>query len=99
MKRDFLTPEMNLDEQPASTAATTEHPGATMNSSETEKRGMLGAPPRMFNDELWDSQWYIWDKNRKYSKYTSMGIIEAWNMGYTGRGVVVSVLDDGKQQA
>lgn len=46
-----------------------------------------------YNDELWPYQWYI--HNPGLSKWDH-GITRAWEMGYTGSGVVVTVLDDGK---
>lgn len=56
------------------------------NESETiDKRAI-------YNDELWPHQWYIaHDGLQKYDH----GIMRAWDMGFTGRGVVVTVLDDG----
>ncbi|XP_053341402.1 proprotein convertase subtilisin/kexin type 5 [Clarias gariepinus] len=45
-----------------------------------------------FNDPKWDSMWYIrCDQNCT----TDMNIRAAWSRGYTGKGVVVSILDDG----
>ncbi|XP_030623096.1 proprotein convertase subtilisin/kexin type 5 [Chanos chanos] len=45
-----------------------------------------------FNDPKWDSMWYIHcDQNC----LTDMNIKAAWSRGYTGQGVVVSILDDG----
>uniref|UniRef100_A0A914L1P7 P/Homo B domain-containing protein n=1 Tax=Meloidogyne incognita TaxID=6306 RepID=A0A914L1P7_MELIC len=46
------------------------------------------------NDPLWKDMWYV--NNKFYdSKKIDHNVIEAWNLGYTGRGVVVSVIDDG----
>uniref|UniRef100_A0AC34G6W8 Uncharacterized protein n=1 Tax=Panagrolaimus sp. ES5 TaxID=591445 RepID=A0AC34G6W8_9BILA len=47
----------------------------------------------MFNDPLWPQQWQMHNFNT--SKKGDMRIIEAWGLGVTGRGVVVSILDDG----
>jgi len=44
-----------------------------------------------FNDPLWKSQWEV----NGITNEGSMRIAEAWAEGYTGRGVVVSILDDG----
>ncbi|KAI6203185.1 hypothetical protein M3Y94_00527500 [Aphelenchoides besseyi] len=44
-----------------------------------------------FNDPLWKIQWEMNGKN----EFGDMGITRAWKDGYTGRGVVVSILDDG----
>ena len=43
------------------------------------------------DDPLWDEEWYLTAFGGPYS----MNITEAWRMGYSGKGVVVSVLDDG----
>jgi subtilisin family serine protease len=45
----------------------------------------------LFNDPMFEKQWEINGKN----EYGSMRIVEAWAKGYTGKGVVVSILDDG----
>nr|CAD2171702.1 unnamed protein product [Meloidogyne enterolobii] len=46
------------------------------------------------NDPLWKDMWYV--NNKFYdSKKIDHNVIEAWDLGYTGRGVVVSVIDDG----
>jgi len=46
-----------------------------------------------FADPLWEEQWYLDDKR------TSMGldvnVIPVWNAGVSGKGVVVTILDDG----
>ncbi|KAF5909462.1 proprotein convertase subtilisin/kexin type 5-like, partial [Clarias magur] len=45
-----------------------------------------------FNDPKWGSMWYIHcDQNCT----TDMNIKAAWSRGYTGKGVVVTILDDG----
>lgn len=46
-----------------------------------------------FNDELWPSQWYIHSSG--FSRFDH-GITKVWEMGYTGKGIVVTILDDGK---
>ncbi|XP_072022013.1 neuroendocrine convertase 1-like [Amphiura filiformis] len=45
---------------------------------------------KKFDDPRWDDQWYLRD-SRKHS----MNVVPVWNRGITGKGVVVSVLDDG----
>ncbi len=50
-----------------------------------------------YNDPEWQSQWYLRDK--KFNENTDkldLHVIPVWRMGITGKGVVVSVLDDGK---
>ncbi|XP_061173285.1 furin-like protease kpc-1, partial [Saccostrea echinata] len=49
-----------------------------------------------FNDRLWRSQWYLNGGARLgNSGQFDMSVKGAWQMGYTGKGVVVSILDDG----
>jgi proprotein convertase subtilisin/kexin type 1 len=51
----------------------------------------------MFNDELWDHQWYLHD-TRYLSKNLpdiSLHVEAVWKKGITGKGVRVVVLDDG----
>ncbi|XP_021944042.1 furin-like protease 1, isoforms 1/1-X/2 isoform X2 [Folsomia candida] len=43
-----------------------------------------------FNDPRWIGQWYL---NRGAG--LDMNVIEAWNEGITGKGIVVTILDDG----
>ena len=45
---------------------------------------------QLFNDPKWPDMWYL---NR--GQGLDMNVEPAWRNGYTGRGVVVSVLDDG----
>ena len=42
------------------------------------------------NDPYWDKMWYL---NRE-NDFT-MNVIEAWKLGVTGKGVAVTILDDG----
>jgi len=50
-----------------------------------------------FNDPMWSKLWYInQDLNGESPKIqNSMRVKEAWKLGYTGKGVVVTILDDG----
>ncbi|CAG5125983.1 unnamed protein product, partial [Candidula unifasciata] len=43
-----------------------------------------------FNDPKWPIMWYL---NRGTG--LDMNVRKAWEMGYTGKGVVVTILDDG----
>jgi len=43
-----------------------------------------------FTDKEWPRQWYI---NR--GNQLDMNVQEAWDLGYTGKGVTVTILDDG----
>eukprot|EP00127_Corallochytrium_limacisporum_P000225 Clim_evm42s7 gene=Clim_evmTU42s7 len=45
----------------------------------------------LFRDPLYSFQWYLF--NREGSVHMNAG--EVWDMGYTGNGTVVSVIDDG----
>lgn len=64
-----------------------------------EKRGVhhnrittRGIQPR-FADPLWDEQWYLDDK--RTSMDLDINVIPVWNAGLSGKGVVVTILDDG----
>uniref|UniRef100_A0A0N4ZFP7 P/Homo B domain-containing protein n=1 Tax=Parastrongyloides trichosuri TaxID=131310 RepID=A0A0N4ZFP7_PARTI len=53
-----------------------------------------------FIDPLWKNQWQIHqnDENRQnvsIQKFYDMQIMETWEMGYSGKGIVISILDDG----
>ncbi|KAI9560352.1 hypothetical protein GHT06_014369 [Daphnia sinensis] len=51
---------------------------------------------RLFNDELWDHQWYMHDTRTKAAlPRLDLNVLPVYDMGYTGRGVTVLVLDDG----
>jgi subtilisin family serine protease len=49
----------------------------------------------LFNDEEWPYQWYL---NDACAQGYRMNVTGAWNMGYTGRNVVVSIIDDGVER-
>ncbi|XP_033749522.1 neuroendocrine convertase 1-like isoform X1 [Pecten maximus] len=49
-----------------------------------------------FNDPLWAKQWYIKDKVHDLTKQKfDLHVIPVWNQGITGKGIVITVLDDG----
>lgn len=53
---------------------------------------------KYYNDPMFPKQWYINNVGQladKRLKGRDMGILKAWKMGYTGKGVVVTVMDDG----
>ncbi|KAK9307456.1 hypothetical protein QLX08_002254 [Tetragonisca angustula] len=56
------------------------------------KRGP-STPRAVLNDEMWPQMWYL---NR--GKGLDMNVQEAWAEGITGRGVVVTILDDGLEK-
>jgi len=45
-----------------------------------------------FNDPEWDKQWYMHDDSEHGR---TMNISGAWRLGFTGKNVVVTILDDG----
>jgi hypothetical protein len=48
------------------------------------------------NDPLWSETWYL---NRKSTHdLPDMNVTGAWALGYTGKGVLVSFLDDGLER-
>ncbi|CAG9822494.1 unnamed protein product, partial [Phaedon cochleariae] len=51
-------------------------------------------PPHLFPDPLFREQWYL---NGGAKDGLDMNLAPAWQKGYTGKGVVVSILDDGIQ--
>lgn len=49
-----------------------------------------------FNDYLWPDQWYLHDtRSLENVPELDMRTIPVWNMGYTGKGIVITVMDDG----
>ena len=55
----------------------------------------LPIPKLPFPDPLYDSQWYLVGKA---AGGFDMNVRDAWNLGYTGKNVSVSILDDGIQR-
>ncbi|XP_043523370.1 neuroendocrine convertase 1-like isoform X1 [Frieseomelitta varia] len=50
----------------------------------------------MFNDELWDQEWYLQDtRSNKALPKLDLNVLSLYRLGVTGRGVRVAVLDDG----
>ncbi|XP_062310259.1 proprotein convertase subtilisin/kexin type 5b isoform X2 [Osmerus eperlanus] len=48
-----------------------------------------------FNDAKWSSMWYIHCNDDIHNCQSGMNIMGAWKRGYTGKDVVVTILDDG----
>nr|XP_054755926.1 proprotein convertase subtilisin/kexin type 5-like [Lytechinus pictus] len=49
-----------------------------------------------FSDPLWPNQWYLDGNFSGDSKpIASMNIQQAWDKGYTGAGIVITIMDDG----
>ncbi|XP_056379292.1 proprotein convertase subtilisin/kexin type 5 isoform X1 [Hyla sarda] len=52
-------------------------------------------PSAYFNDPKWPSMWYIHCSENAHHCQSDMNIVGAWKRGYTGKNVVVTILDDG----
>ncbi|XP_037714404.1 furin-like protease 1, isoforms 1/1-X/2 isoform X1 [Drosophila subpulchrella] len=61
-----------------------------MRPSRTSSRAMSMVDAMPFDDSKWPQMWYL---NRGGG--LDMNVIPAWKQGITGRGVVVTILDDG----
>ncbi|KAM3721271.1 Furin-like protease [Dirofilaria immitis] len=48
------------------------------------------------NDPLWSDMWYL--NPTVYDRGFDHNVREAWDLGYTGKGVVVTILDDGLER-
>ncbi|XP_062405981.1 proprotein convertase subtilisin/kexin type 6 [Sardina pilchardus] len=48
-----------------------------------------------FNDPKWSNMWYIHCTEKSSRCRSEMNILSAWQRGYTGKNVVVTILDDG----
>uniref|UniRef100_A0A914ZFZ0 P/Homo B domain-containing protein n=1 Tax=Panagrolaimus superbus TaxID=310955 RepID=A0A914ZFZ0_9BILA len=46
------------------------------------------------NDPLWPEMWYL-HRSEQFDGEMDHNVKEAWQLGYTGKGVVVTILDDG----
>ncbi|XP_033845941.2 proprotein convertase subtilisin/kexin type 5 [Periophthalmus magnuspinnatus] len=55
--------------------------------------------PLQFDNPKWSSLWFIRCSDRATGCRSHMNIAGAWKRGYTGKGVVVSVVDDGIEGA
>ncbi|NXG49474.1 NEC1 convertase, partial [Psilopogon haemacephalus] len=61
------------------------------------KRGtMRDLAEDLFNDPMWNQQWYLQDTRITPSlPKLDLHVIPVWQKGITGKGVVITVLDDG----
>ncbi|KAG9354047.1 hypothetical protein JZ751_012171, partial [Albula glossodonta] len=59
------------------------------------KRGCRATPTTQFTDPEWNKMWYMFCGDGALSCQSSMNIVGAWGRGYTGKDVVVTILDDG----
>nr|XP_054752893.1 neuroendocrine convertase 1-like [Lytechinus pictus] len=52
-----------------------------------------------FNDPLFKKQWYLYNDGQEgATPGMDMNLMPAWKLGYTGKGVVVTIVDDGMDQ-
>uniref|UniRef100_A0A4W3K9N4 Neuroendocrine convertase 1 n=2 Tax=Callorhinchus milii TaxID=7868 RepID=A0A4W3K9N4_CALMI len=50
----------------------------------------------MFNDVMWNQQWYLQDtRTSSFLPKLDLHVIPVWKKGITGKGIVLTVLDDG----
>ncbi|NWZ98128.1 PCSK6 convertase, partial [Nesospiza acunhae] len=60
------------------------------------KRQVRGEPHALpFNDPVWPNMWYLHCSDKNSRCRSEMNILAAWQRGYTGKNVVVTILDDG----
>ncbi|XP_034640794.1 proprotein convertase subtilisin/kexin type 6 [Trachemys scripta elegans] len=60
------------------------------------KRHVRGDPHLIhFNDPMWSKMWYMHCGDKNNHCRSEMNIPAAWQRGYTGKNVVVTILDDG----
>ncbi|XP_013927534.1 PREDICTED: proprotein convertase subtilisin/kexin type 5-like [Thamnophis sirtalis] len=48
-----------------------------------------------FNDPKWQSMWYMHCSDNTHLCQSDMNIVGAWRRGYTGKNIVITILDDG----
>ncbi|CAM4558064.1 unnamed protein product [Lepidochelys olivacea] len=54
-----------------------------------------GTQSTYFNDPKWPSMWYMHCSDNTHHCQSDMNIVGAWKRGYTGKNVVITILDDG----
>ncbi|XP_073744484.1 neuroendocrine convertase 1 isoform X3 [Callorhinus ursinus] len=64
---------------------------------ERSKRSVLrDSALNLFNDPMWNQQWYLQDtRMTAVLPKLDLHVIPVWQKGITGKGVVITVLDDG----
>ncbi|KAG8440740.1 hypothetical protein GDO86_006470 [Hymenochirus boettgeri] len=50
------------------------------------------------NDPVWPNMWYLHCSDKSSRCRSEMNVVAAWQRGYTGKNVVVSILDDGVEK-
>ncbi|XP_031762991.2 furin-like protease 1 isoform X1 [Galleria mellonella] len=98
-KRDFIplhdfssTAETKTSDVPSPSSATKRDAGSKRDLLQARVKGRprLADSKFLLNDPKWPHMWYL---NRGGG--LDMNVIPAWREGITGRGVVVTILDDG----
>uniref|UniRef100_A0A6I8NZU5 Proprotein convertase subtilisin/kexin type 5 n=1 Tax=Ornithorhynchus anatinus TaxID=9258 RepID=A0A6I8NZU5_ORNAN len=56
---------------------------------------LSGTHSTYFNDPKWPSMWYMHCSDNTHPCQSDMNIEGAWKRGYTGKNIVVTILDDG----
>ncbi|XP_061483725.1 proprotein convertase subtilisin/kexin type 5 isoform X1 [Rhineura floridana] len=54
-----------------------------------------GIQSMLFNDPKWQSMWYMHCSDNTNLCQSDMNIVGAWRRGYTGKNIVITILDDG----
>ena len=69
----------------------------TREALERMERQVMERRKRLLMDPEWPKQWYLynWGQYNRELKGSDINVVPVWERGYTGRGVVVSILDDG----
>ncbi|VBB27463.1 unnamed protein product, partial [Acanthocheilonema viteae] len=65
-------------------------------SNRNRNTGVRSVGNYNLNDPLWSDMWYL--NPAVYDRGLDHNVREAWDLGYTGRGVVVTILDDGLER-
>ncbi|NXR61868.1 NEC1 convertase, partial [Rhadina sibilatrix] len=62
----------------------------------TKRASVKESAETLFNDPMWNQQWYLQDTRITPSlPKLDLHVIPVWQKGFTGKGVVITVLDDG----
>ncbi|XP_010126804.1 PREDICTED: neuroendocrine convertase 1, partial [Chlamydotis macqueenii] len=62
----------------------------------TKRATVRDSAENLFNDPMWNQQWYLQDTRMTPSlPKLDLHVIPVWQKGITGKGVVITVLDDG----
>ncbi|EZA46395.1 Neuroendocrine convertase, partial [Ooceraea biroi] len=71
--------------------------GAALNAVNREEENYnVAHRTKMFNDELWEQEWYLQDtRTNKALPKLDLNVLPLYRLGITGRGIRIAVLDDG----